>query len=212
MKIRSIISIFALLPTMIMPSPAKLETLPIINPLVAAPGVPVSLLEPQEQTTLVRLIEGLSADRTAPLFSLPLDWDTVDSSLWRRPHHDYPAIDVVVPVGTPVFAVTNGTVTTATRSDGAACGGTVRIRTYIGDLMYCHLSGVVVSSGAEVQAGDLIGYTGGRPGAYGAGSSTTPHLHLEIVKNGRRVCPQLLLSSIINGEEPNLNLSYNCYY
>lgn len=211
MKVRSIIALLGLLPTFIWPSPVPLESTPIDIPSAEVLEAPVSLLEPRNQASLVELLEGLSAARTAPVFSLPLDWDSVDPSRWGRPHHDYPALDVVVAVGTPVFAVATGIVTTATSNDGGACGGTVRIATYIGDLMYCHLSAVVVQSGSEVTAGDLIGYSGGRPGARGAGSSTTPHLHLEIIK-GRRVCPQPLMTSLIEGREPDLSIRTNCYY
>lgn len=171
---------------------------------------PVTLLEAQSQVRVVRLVDGQSMGRTE-LYTLPLDWDTVDASAWTKPHHDYPAVDLLVPVGTPVFAITNGQVTFSSPNDGSKCGGAVRITTLIGEFLYCHLSSVVIKSGSEVRTGDLIGYSGGKPGSRGAGSSTVPHLHLEVFR-GKRVCPQPFLISILNGEEPDLGNVTNCFY
>ncbi|OHA96568.1 MAG: hypothetical protein A3J09_01200 [Candidatus Zambryskibacteria bacterium RIFCSPLOWO2_02_FULL_51_21] len=46
--------------------------------------------------------------------------------------------------------------------------------------IYAHLSASLVSAGQEIEAGQLIGYSGGTPRTFGAGYSTGPHLHLGV--------------------------------
>lgn len=43
-------------------------------------------------------------------YALPLErrWYDEHPGWFTRPHHDYPAIDIPVPVGTPLYVVTNG--------------------------------------------------------------------------------------------------------
>jgi len=61
-------------------------------------------------------------------YALPLErhWYDEHPEWFTRPHHDYPAIDIPVPVGTPLYAVTDGVVvgtpTGASRASGpSAC-------------------------------------------------------------------------------------------
>ena len=46
--------------------------------------------------------------------------------------------------------------------------------------IYAHLSASLVSAGQEIEAGQLIGSSGGTPRTFGAGYSTGPHLHLGV--------------------------------
>ena len=46
--------------------------------------------------------------------------------------------------------------------------------------LYCHMSKIEVKVGQRVKKGQRIGLSGGRPGTYGAGNTTAPHLHLEL--------------------------------
>ncbi len=127
-----------------------------------------------------------------------------------RPHHDYPAWDFGTPVGTPTFAMVDGTVAAADgsqpvyRSGLSRCGNIIAIQGV--DQVrytYCHLSQVVVSTGDTVVAGQQIGASGGQPGTPGAGNTTGPHLHLRMRGQGRSLCPQGLLRSIIEGPPVN---------
>ena len=119
-------------------------------------------------------------------------------SATTRRHRDYPAVDLAMPEGTPVFAMVDGVVSTANGSTGiyvpgspGHCGNTVVIAGIDGAAYtYCHLSAVAVSTDDQVQAGQAIGLSGGRPGASGAGNTTGPHLHLSIRAYGQAVCPQ----------------------
>lgn len=129
-------------------------------------------------------------------WALPLA--RIDSDRATRPHHDYAAWDYGAPVGTEVYAMTSGTITTALADDDARCGGTVTLTTAAegAAITHCHLSEVLVERWEEVAAGDLIGLTGGVPGAPGAGNTTGPHLHLSIRLDGTLRCPQAALVAL----------------
>jgi murein DD-endopeptidase MepM/ murein hydrolase activator NlpD len=91
---------------------------------------------------------------------------------------NHQGVDIGVDVGTPVRAPISGTVVEA-KPDSKGCGGTISIAN--GDIKhrFCHCSKINVRVGDEVEQGDIVGLTGGRPGASGAGTSSGPHLHWE---------------------------------
>lgn len=98
-----------------------------------------------------------------------------------RPHY---GVDYAAPVGTPVQATADGTVTFAGR-DGAA-GNTVKMshrNAYA--TAYLHLSrfGPGVRKGAALKGGDIVGYVGT------TGDSTGPHLDYRIYYHGSPVNP-----------------------
>lgn len=97
--------------------------------------------------------------------------------------HGHNGIDLGCPVGTPIKAVASGTVIVATGAGGwnGGYGNYVVITHPNGtQTLYAHLSKVSVSSGTTVAQGEIIGYSGGRPGTFGAGKSTGAHLHFEV--------------------------------
>ena len=59
--------------------------------------------------------------------------------------------------------------------------------------LYAHLSQRLVSAGAYVNQGDVIGITGS------TGNSTGPHLHFEITEGGSRVDPLKYLTDYVRG-------------
>ena len=90
--------------------------------------------------------------------------------------HGYNGIDIGVPVGTPVMAAANGTVTVA-RGFGwnGGYGQYVVISHPNGtQTVYGHLSSVIVGQGQSVVQGQVIGYSGN------TGKSTGAHLHFEV--------------------------------
>ncbi len=126
-------------------------------------------------------------------YALPLAVTFLNAAVVQRHHHDYPAVDIPVPVGAAAFAVAAGTIIAA-GDDGERCGGTVVLLDERANrFVYCHASQVLVEPGQYVQAGELILRTGGAPGEPGAGDSTGPHLHFGVNVAGRARCPQPLL-------------------
>ncbi|TDO47710.1 murein DD-endopeptidase MepM/ murein hydrolase activator NlpD [Kribbella sp. VKM Ac-2527] len=106
-------------------------------------------------------------------------------ALWSSGFHtgqDFPAA-----IGTPVRAVTAGTVTV---EHPAWAGNLVRIDHGNGlETVYAHLSSITVANGAQVQAGQEIGAVGNE------GNSTGPHLHFEVRLGGDPVNPMPFLAT-----------------
>ncbi len=96
------------------------------------------------------------------------------------------AIDVTQPVGTPIVAAQNGTVTSVNvGSWNYGYGTDVEISGSSGwGSHYSHMSGVNVSPGQEVEAGrTVIGWVGL------TGRTTGSHLHFEVKRNGALINP-----------------------
>lgn len=113
-----------------------------------------------------------------------------------RPH---PAIDIPLPVGTPVYASAPGRVVETDRSPAAAAkpgnGRYVMIDHGAGTkTTLLHLSdSSIVNEGDIVEGGQLIGKSGGKKGAPGAGTSTGPHLDFRLTVDGKPVDPRRFL-------------------
>ena len=132
------------------------------------------------------------------------------ADVWA-PHHDYPAWDWLIPIGTPIYAIRGGTVTTVqywpynwwdegcgTNATGCkTCGIGVTIVDADGNhWAYCHGTAVHVREGQAIAAGTQI-LTSGNTGRSGA-----PHVHLELTaSDGQRRCPQHLLLELRSGSQ-----------
>ncbi|MGB5818562.1 MAG: peptidoglycan DD-metalloendopeptidase family protein [Saonia sp.] len=96
-----------------------------------------------------------------------------------RPHK---GTDYAAPIGTPILATANGTVTESTRRGGN--GKYVKIRhngTY--STQYLHMKNQKVRKGDFVKQGDVIGWVGM------TGNTGGPHVCYRFWKNGRQVDP-----------------------
>jgi murein DD-endopeptidase MepM/ murein hydrolase activator NlpD len=99
-------------------------------------------------------------------------------------------------IGTPVFATGNGTIRFA--GNRGTLGLLIEIDHSHGYITrYAHLSKLEpgIRSGTKVNRGDLIGYSGN------SGRVSGPHLHYEILKNGRNVDPIQYLFTDITPQE-----------
>jgi peptidoglycan hydrolase-like protein with peptidoglycan-binding domain len=140
-------------------------------------------------TTWEHLVGSASSGGTGG-YSLPLSKSALPRSEYDDPHHDYPAIDLPVGTGTPVYATRGGT---ATRLSGSSCGNGYSVAGNDGaTYTYCHLNSFVAASGT-VNTGQLLGYSGN------SGNSTGPHLHFAIKYGGVSRCPQNMLLAIYDG-------------
>ena len=91
--------------------------------------------------------------------------------------------DIACAEGTPILAAANGTVTVANGLDswGGSYGYYIQIDHGGGlETLYAHCSSICVTTGQQVQAGEVIGYVGH------TGRVTGNHLHLEVRIDGNR--------------------------
>ncbi|MEK9677597.1 MAG: M23 family metallopeptidase [Rhodospirillaceae bacterium] len=124
------------------------------------------------------------------LMRTPINGARLSSGFGRRKHpilgytKVHRGVDFAAPRGTPIYAGGSGTVVARGRNGGY--GNYIRIRhTNNFQTAYAHMSRIhtKVLRGSRVRQGQIIGYVGS------TGRSTGPHLHYEIIKNGRQVNP-----------------------
>ena len=138
------------------------------------------------------------------LMKTPINGARLSSSFGMRKHpilgfnKMHKGTDFAAPTGTPIMASGSGTVTRARWCGGG--GNCVKIRhnsTY--ETIYAHMSKFArgIKEGKKVKQGQTIGYVGS------TGLSTGPHLHYEVVVNGKKVNSQKLKlpsGKILKGE------------
>ena len=108
-------------------------------------------------------------------------------------------VDFGAPTGTPIMAAGDGVI--EKRGRWGSYGHYVRIRhgsNYA--TAYAHLSRYArgINVGTRVKQGEIIGYVGS------TGRSTGPHLHYEVLSNGKQVNPMTIkfpASKKLNGEQ-----------
>lgn len=125
-------------------------------------------------------VDGVSWPVKKSFWDQHQDWFT-------KPHHDHPSADIPVPSGTKVFSMVDGKVTIA--GNAGECGIMVEVE-YKDDkdikIGYCHGTpgSLKVNVGDNVTSGQLVMLSDN------TGSSTGPHLHVQIHVNGQIRCPQ----------------------
>ncbi len=130
---------------------------------------------------------------TKSLMKTPINGARLSSSFGMRKHpilgynKMHRGTDFAAPSGTPIMASGSGTVTRARWCGGG--GNCVKIKhnsTY--ETIYAHMKSFAkgVREGRKVRQGQIIGYVGS------TGMSTGPHLHYEVVVNGKKVNSQRL--------------------
>jgi len=104
-------------------------------------------------------------------------------------------MDFTASVGTEIHATGNGTVVKV-EPFGKGYGNNVVINHGYGyETVYAHMSKFAVHVGQKISRGDLIGYVGN------TGTSTGPHLHYEVRKNGNPVNPANFYYNDLTPEE-----------
>ena len=127
------------------------------------------------------------------LMKTPINGARLSSSYGKRKHpilgytKMHTGTDFAAPMGTPIMASGDGKVIKAGWCGGG--GNCVKIKhnsTY--QTVYAHMSkfGRGIKKGKRVKQGQIIGYVGS------TGLSTGPHLHYEVIENGKKINSQKL--------------------
>lgn len=104
-------------------------------------------------------------------------------------------MDFTAPTGTEVYSTGNGVISTV-KSARRELGNHIIMDHGFGyQTVYAHLDKFKVKVGQKVKRGDVIGYVGS------TGLSTAPHLHYEVLVNGRHVDPALYYFNDLTPEE-----------
>ena len=110
--------------------------------------------------------------------------------------------DFAAPMGTPIMASGDGVIIKAGWCGGG--GNCVKIKhNSVYQTIYAHMSKFAnkVKNGVRVKQGQIIGYVGS------TGKSTGPHLHYEVIENGKKINSQTLKlpsGKILKGEDRKL--------
>lgn len=125
-------------------------------------------------------------------------WPTIGGTITQYAYYWHPgAIDIGIPLTTPVTAADDGTVSYA-GWDTTGYGNTVLITHGDGlTSRYAHLTEIKVTVGQGIHKRDLVGLSGS------TGHSTGPHLHFEVRRNGAPVDPMTLLPPDPTQPAPN---------
>ena len=146
---------------------------------------------------------GKSVKKT--LMKTPINGARLSSSYGKRKHpilgytKMHTGTDFAAPKGTPIMASGDGRIIKAGWCGGG--GNCVKIKhnsKY--QTVYAHMSkfGRGIKRGVKVKQGQIIGYVGS------TGMSTGPHLHYEVIENGKKVNSQKLKlpsGKILKGDE-----------
>ena len=127
------------------------------------------------------------------LMKTPINGARLSSAFGMRKHpidgynKMHRGTDFAAPMGTPIMASGSGVITRARWCGGG--GNCIKIKhnsTY--ETIYAHMKNFArgIKEGIRVKQGQIIGYVGS------TGKSTGPHLHYEVVVNGKKVNSQKL--------------------
>lgn len=98
---------------------------------------------------------------------------------YRRMHW---GIDITATSGTPIYATGDGKINFVGRKGGY--GVTCKVdHSYGYQTLYGHMKTISVIKGQKVKRGEIIGYVGN------TGLSKAPHVHYEVIYNGKKINP-----------------------
>ncbi len=107
---------------------------------------------------------------------------------WRvdpiyKTRHMHTGMDFTAKKGTEIYVTGDGVIQEVEHKAWGYGKSIVVNHGYGYKTRYAHLSAIAVSKGQKVKRGHMIGFVGS------TGRSTGPHLHYEVVKNGKKVNP-----------------------
>jgi murein DD-endopeptidase MepM/ murein hydrolase activator NlpD len=142
------------------------------------------------------------------LMKTPINGARLSSSFGMRKHpidgfnKMHRGTDFAAPSGTPIMASGDGVITKANWCGGG--GNCIKIKhnsTY--QTIYAHMKNFSrgIKVGVRIKQGQIIGYVGS------TGNSTGPHLHYEVIENGKKINSQKLRlpsGKLLSGKERQL--------
>ncbi len=161
----------------------------IVEPVIEEPEIPE--VDPTEgmtqeekdiynilkSTTILRPVNG---EVTSPF------GDRIDPVTKQYGLHT--GTDFLAAVGTQVKSAITGTVIEVKKSN-VSLGNHVKIKNADIVTVYAHCSEIKVAEGDKVNQGDIIALSGN------TGKTSGPHLHFEVLKDGRYVDPERVIST-----------------
>jgi len=136
-------------------------------------------IQPVSNKELKRLASGFGM-RMHPIYKV------------RKMHY---GTDFSLPTGSPVYATGDGVVEYV-KTKFSGYGKHIQIKHGFGyQTLYAHMSEFIVKPGQKVKRGQIIGYSGN------TGGSTAPHLHYEVIKDGKKVNPVNYFYQDVSDEE-----------
>jgi murein DD-endopeptidase MepM/ murein hydrolase activator NlpD len=156
--------------------------------------IDVLLAYVREESRRLRLLAHMTRETSGVLAALPSKLPLragVNSAFgprlspWTHRPEFHAGVDLAAATGTPVKATAAAVVRFAGRAEGY--GETVILDHGAGvESRYGHLERIIVNQGQRVERGQLIALSGN------TGRSTAPHLHYEVLVDGRPVDPRRL--------------------
>ncbi len=171
----------------------RLETGDVLYTSLILSGVPLTLYRHRLPGGRVDYFDRDGQSTRKALMRTPIDGARLTSGFGARRHpilgytRMHKGLDFGAPTGTPIYAAGDGIVERASRFGNY--GRYVRIRhNGLYKTAYAHLSAYAdgLHQGKRVRQGEIIGYVGS------SGRSTGPHLHYEVIYNGRQVNPNAI--------------------
>lgn len=109
--------------------------------------------------------------------------------------HFHTGIDFSAPRGTEIYATGDAIVKEVNRKIGGYGNHIILDHSFGYETLYAHMGRFKVKEGDRVKRGDVIGYVGS------SGTSTAPHCHYEVIKNGEKINPMNFFFNDLTPEE-----------
>ena len=156
-------------------------------------GIDLNLYKFELEKKKIDYFDGNGKSMRKTLMKTPINGARLSSPFGKRKHPIlgftklHTGTDFAAPTGTPIMASGDGVVVRAQWCGGG--GNCVKIKhNSVYQTVYAHMSkfGRGIKKGVKVKQGQIIGYVGS------TGLSTGPHLHYEVIENGRKINSQKL--------------------
>ena len=161
----------------------------------------------------------LAKDKTKMLAAIPAiqpvsnkDLSRMASGYGWRIHPIYKTrklhagMDFSAKTGTPIYATGDGIIEAVKKSRRGYGNHVIIDHKYGYKTLYAHMKKYIVRRGQKVKRGEVIGYVGS------TGTSVGPHLHYEVIKDGKKINPVNFYYNDLTAEEYEKMLEISSQY